>query len=37
MDNKIPMIIFNVQEKGSIKKAILGEKIGTTVTTVGTA
>lgn len=31
MDNKIPMIIFNVREKGSIKKAILGEKIGTTI------
>jgi len=31
MDNKIPMIIFNVREKGSIKRAILGEKIGTTI------
>ncbi len=37
MDNKIPMIIFNVREKGSIKRAILGEKIGTTVTTTETA
>lgn len=31
MDNKIPMIVFNVREKGSIKRAILGEKIGTTI------
>jgi len=33
MDNEIPMIIFNAREKGSIKKAILGEKIGTTIST----
>ena len=31
MDNKLPMVIFNVRQPGSIKRAILGEKIGTTV------
>lgn len=31
MDNKLPMVIFNVRNKGSIKRVLLGEKIGTTV------
>ena len=31
MDNKLPMIIFNVREKNSIKKVLMGEKIGTLV------
>ncbi len=31
MDNKLPMIIFNVREKNSIKRVLLGEKIGTLV------
>jgi uridylate kinase len=31
MDNDLPMLIFNVMENGSIKRALLGEKIGTTV------
>ncbi|MCG9967780.1 UMP kinase [Pelotomaculum terephthalicicum JT] len=29
MDNKIPLIVFNLNKEGNIKKAILGEKIGT--------
>lgn len=29
MDNKIPIIVFNITQKGNIKRAILGEKIGT--------
>ena len=33
MDNKLPMMIFNVRQEGSIKRAVLGEKIGTTVGT----
>ena len=33
MDNKLPMMIFNVRQEGSIKRALLGEKIGTTVGT----
>jgi uridylate kinase len=31
MDNKLPMVIFNVREKNSIKRVLMGEKIGTTV------
>ena len=31
MDNKLPMIIFNVREKSSIKRVLMGEKIGTLV------
>ena len=31
MDNKLPMIIFNDREKSSIKKVLMGEKIGTLV------
>jgi len=31
MDNKLPMIVFNVREKNSIKKVLMGEKIGTLV------
>ena len=33
MDNKLPMVIFNVRKKHSIKRVLLGEKIGTTVGT----
>ncbi|MCD5407536.1 MAG: UMP kinase [Desulfotomaculum sp.] len=29
MDNQIPSIVFNITQNGNIKKAILGEKIGT--------
>ena len=31
MDNKLPIIVFNLFEKGNIKKVILGENIGTVV------
>ena len=31
MDNKLPMIIFNVREKNSIRRVLMGEKIGTLV------
>lgn len=31
MDNDIPLIVFKLNEKGNIKKAILGEQIGTTI------
>jgi|TARA_B110000438_G_scaffold26255_1_gene24919 uridylate kinase len=33
MDNKLPMIIFNIREKSSIKKVLMGDKIGTLVGT----
>lgn len=31
MDNKLPMVIFNVRKKSNIKRILQGEKIGTTV------
>ncbi|WP_028307336.1 UMP kinase [Desulfitibacter alkalitolerans] len=31
MDNKIPLIVFNINQHGNILKAVLGEKIGTYV------
>jgi len=31
MDNHLPIIVFNLQERGNIKRIILGEKVGTMV------
>ena len=31
MDNDIPLIVFSIMEEGNIKRAIVGEKIGTIV------
>ncbi len=31
MDNSLPIIVFNLNQRGNLKKAILGEKIGTIV------
>ena len=31
MDNKLPIVIFNLNKTGNIKRVILGEKIGTVV------
>ena len=31
MDNKIPIIVFNMNDGGNIKKAVEGDKIGTLV------
>lgn len=31
MDNKIPILVFNISVEGNIKRAIVGEEIGTTV------
>ncbi|WP_199618018.1 UMP kinase [Paenibacillus alkalitolerans] len=31
MDNNIPLIVFSISEQGNIKRAVLGEKIGTIV------
>jgi len=31
MDNKLPIVVFNLTREGNIKRAILGEKIGTIV------
>lgn len=31
MDNDIPLIVFSIAEKGNIKRAVLGEEIGTII------
>ncbi|MDN6196115.1 MAG: UMP kinase, partial [Atopostipes suicloacalis] len=31
MDNKIPLVVFKLNEKGNIKRVILGEDIGTNI------
>jgi uridylate kinase len=31
MDNHIPLIVFNISEEGNIRRAVMGEKIGTIV------
>jgi uridylate kinase len=31
MDNNIPLIVFSIMEEGNIKRAVMGEKIGTIV------
>ena len=31
MDNKIPIIVFNLNENGNIRKVVMGENIGTYV------
>jgi uridylate kinase len=31
MDNRIPIMVLSMKEKGNIRRAIMGEKIGTTV------
>ena len=33
MDNKMPMLVFNLLEKGNIARAVAGERIGTLVST----
>ncbi|EIT85108.1 uridylate kinase [Fictibacillus macauensis ZFHKF-1] len=31
MDNDIPLVVFSIMEEGNIKRAVLGEDIGTTI------
>ena len=31
MDNDIPLVVFSIMENGNIKRAVLGETIGTVV------
>lgn len=31
MDNDLPIVVFNLKKKGNIKRAVQGEKIGTTI------
>jgi uridylate kinase len=35
MDNKMPIIVFNLLEDGNIARAVRGERIGTLVSTDG--
>lgn len=32
MDNKLPIIVFNLREPGNLRRVIMGEPVGTTVT-----
>ena len=32
MDNKIPILVFDMRQSGNIKRAVLGERVGTLVT-----
>jgi uridylate kinase len=31
MENKLPIVVFNLKEKGNMTKAVLGERVGTLV------
>jgi uridylate kinase len=31
MENNMPIMVFNMHDKGAIRRAVLGEKIGTLV------
>ena len=31
MENKLPIIVFNLKEQGNMKKVVMGERIGTVV------
>ncbi|MEX2270864.1 MAG: UMP kinase [Vicinamibacterales bacterium] len=31
MDNKLPIVVFNLREKGNLRRVIMGEAVGTTV------
>lgn len=33
MDNKLPIVVFNLKQSGNIRRVVLGEAIGTTVST----
>jgi uridylate kinase len=32
MDNRLPLIVFNLKEKGNFKRVVQGDPIGTVVT-----
>jgi uridylate kinase len=32
MDNQLPLIVFNLKEKGNFERVVRGESIGTLVT-----
>ena len=36
MDNNLPLIVFNLKERGNLKRLVQGDKIGTLVTVAST-
>ena len=32
MDNKLPIVVFNLRTRGNLRRVIMGEPVGTTVT-----
>ena len=33
MDNKLPIVVFNLRQPGNLRRVIMGEPVGTKVTT----
>jgi uridylate kinase len=31
MDNKLPIVVFNLRQAGNVRRVVMGEPIGTTV------
>jgi uridylate kinase len=31
MDNELPIVVFDLTQRGNVRRAVLGEEIGTTV------
>jgi uridylate kinase len=31
MDHNLPIIVFNIMERGNLKRVLMGEELGTTV------
>jgi uridylate kinase len=31
MDNKLPIVVFNLRQPGNVRRVVMGEPIGTTV------
>jgi len=37
MDNKLPIVVFNLLQAGNIRRVVMGETVGTTVGAIPTA
>jgi uridylate kinase len=33
MDNKLPIVVFNLKTPGNVRRAVMGEPVGSVVTT----
>jgi uridylate kinase len=31
MDNKLPIVVFNLRSSGNLRRVVMGERVGTTV------